>query len=353
MSRRTLALALAFAAIVVFAAEASGVQQVIEIDLSAGRDVINDDERSISIPHRWIAIDHERSVLFVMDREEPEGVMAFALNSGEWLRTYRAPRGGGPSELPGPIQGLASDHRGGLYLVGASKVLHLDSIGRYVGSWMPRVPAATTVCDLGGRPAVPAQGGVIRQGDDGIDEVIGGALEGANVTGRNLEDAIAAARWLAGSQLWCTADAAYLVAAFEDGADSLHVYDRDGGARKLDVPMDLAVGLNRAWNRGLSPEGDGRGNLVLIGSGADIVGTVTTPETGCYAVLRYSETSIYKEFGGIYADSALVLHRDREATTQDGRRAVTLYSDARRISLHPLRRIEGEACPGMPPVGSR
>ena len=36
-------------------------------------------------------------------------------------------------------------------------------------------------------------------------------------------------------------------------------------------------------------------------------------------------------------------------TRDDGRRQVTIYSEARQVSLHPIRRVSGEPCPGMLP----
>lgn len=73
------------------------------------------------------------------------------------------------------------------------------------------------------------------------------------------------------------------------------------------------------------------------------------PDTGCYGVLRNREYQSHREFLGIYRDSALVFHRDREQVTVDGEKVIWLYAEARQISLNPLRRVSGEPCPGMLP----
>ena len=86
-----------------------GAQQVLEIDYDAGRVVIDDEMRSI----RWeSSIDHERGIVYVRDDEEPEGIMAFSLETGEWIRTYMVPTGDGPQELSRGIHGLSAASAG-------------------------------------------------------------------------------------------------------------------------------------------------------------------------------------------------------------------------------------------------
>ena len=75
----------------------AGGQQVVEIDFANGRDVINDELRAIHLSP--IAIDHGRGALYVRDLAEPNGIMVFSLETGEWLRTYRVPRGEGPDRV--------------------------------------------------------------------------------------------------------------------------------------------------------------------------------------------------------------------------------------------------------------
>lgn len=345
-------LAAAAAAIIVAAAAGSGsvaAQLVLEIDPDAGRDVINDDWRAISIVKRYTAVDHHRSILYVRDAEEPEGVMAFSLVTGRWLRTYPAPTGDGPGELRRGIASLVAGTDGGLYVSGQLRVLQFDSAARFASSWQPRAPPRNAVCDFGGAPAIPTLGGVIRRGPGGEDQSIGaGALAGHEIRASTVEEGIAEARKLSSAKLSCTDRAAYVVLSFESGPDSVLVYTRDGREGRLDLPTDFAEGLT-PWNRRLTPSTDGRGNIVLAGRDTEVPGAIVDPESGCYAVLRHRQPTIYHQFMGIFRDSALVYHRDREETTEDGKKVVKLYSEARQVSLRPLRRVSGDPCPGMLP----
>ena len=119
---------------------AAGGQQVVEIDFANGRDVINDELRAIHLSP--IAIDHGRGALYVRDLAEPNGIMAFSLETGEWLRTYRIPRGEGPGELR-TISRFALASAGGLYVLGQTNVIQLapraasSALGRHGGHGPP------------------------------------------------------------------------------------------------------------------------------------------------------------------------------------------------------------------------
>ncbi|MXX33173.1 MAG: hypothetical protein F4Z50_00290, partial [Gemmatimonadetes bacterium] len=60
-------------------------QQLLEIDFENGRAVIDDDFRAIRFSP--VAFDHARRAIYVRDREEPDGIMVFSIETGEWLRT--------------------------------------------------------------------------------------------------------------------------------------------------------------------------------------------------------------------------------------------------------------------------
>lgn len=130
-------------------------QLVVEIDPVAGRDVINDDYRAISIVNRHVAVDHDRSILYVRDAEEPNGVMAWSLVTGRWIRTYPVPTGDGPQELGDGIASLMAKTDGGLYVSGWVRVLQFDAAARFVSYWQPRAPPRRAVCDFDGEPAIP------------------------------------------------------------------------------------------------------------------------------------------------------------------------------------------------------
>ncbi len=140
---------------------AAGGQQVVEIDFANGRDVINDELRAIQLSP--IAIDHGRGALYVRDLAEPNGIMVFSLETGEWLRTYRVPRGEGPGEA-GEISGFALASEEGLYVLSQTNVIQLDSAGGFVSSWSAWGSRPPALCEFGGHPTITVQGGLKRRG---------------------------------------------------------------------------------------------------------------------------------------------------------------------------------------------
>lgn len=362
---------IALAVVVLYgaAAAAGSAQQVLVIDHENGRDVINDDERAIS---SWgLTVDHRRGELYVRDREEPDGIMVFSVETGEWLGTYHIPIGEGPREVRkrGPNFGpFAVSSSGEFYILGQRKVLHLDSQGDYASHWLPISPNFRAICDFGGQPTISIQGGLRRRGPNGQDETIGsrvveGGYSWLTLPGSNEHESL---MWQ-GARLACTEDAAFVVLPNREeqwqtisptqrtatyrsiGPDSIFVYSLDGEEGRLRVSTEFMDLDEHIWYKNLKPSISGNGNLVLAGGDADVPGAVIDPESGCYAVLRNEEAPPYRQFLGIYADSALIFHRDRVEENRDGQRYVTLYADARQISLRPLRRVSGEPCPGLLP----
>lgn len=334
---------------------AAGGQQVVEIDFANGRDVINDDLRAIHLSP--IAIDHRRGALYVRDREEPNGIMVFSLETGEWLRTYRIPRGEGPGELR-TISGFALAADGGLYVLGHTIVIQLDSAGAFVSSWSPWRSRPPALCEFGGRATIAVQGGLMRRTADGAADIIGTRRPVREYWSQRAgEDSSEIWRWR-GASVACTVDAAFLVLPSRiqvasggirrysyTGPDSILVYSAYGEERVLAVPNGYVD--ERAWNRNMTVSLDTHGNLVVAGPDNLVPGAIIDPRTECYAVLRHREFQLHREFLGIYGDSALVFHRDFDEETADGKRVVTLYADARKVTLNPLRRISGPPCAGM------
>lgn len=143
-------------------APAAAAQQILEVDLSAGRTNIDDEWRSMGSV--VLAVDHDRGILYVNDAEEPEGIMAFSLSTGERIRVLPALEGDGPHEFSQRHSGMTMGPGGRLYVSGVLRVVEFDSTGVPVSSWTPRAPTSKPVCNYGGQPAVPAQNGVIRRG---------------------------------------------------------------------------------------------------------------------------------------------------------------------------------------------
>ncbi len=77
--------------------QAGSAQHIVEIDYSAGRTILQDEWRAIRLSD--LAADWDRNLLYVHDPEEPDGIMVFSLETGEWVRTISTPRGDGPTDL--------------------------------------------------------------------------------------------------------------------------------------------------------------------------------------------------------------------------------------------------------------
>lgn len=341
-------------------ATAADAQQVLMIDTAVGRVIIDDEWRAIRTMED-MPLDRTRAVLYVTDSEEQEeGVMAFSLETGEWIRTIPTPEGDGPRELSRGISGMSLGRDGRLYVAGFVRVLEFDPLGQYVSNWRPQVETVWDVCEVDGEPAIVAGTGVVRRGADGADEGFGRVIADRRTT-TTRETATGYIQTASGfpPRIACTDDTAYVVTTVAEGSDSVLVYRRNGEIEGWAVPTALTETLDdctvpgrlvelpcTAWPRYRKPFLDGQGNLVLIGHDIEVPGAIIDPETGCYAVVRKPGKSF--DYGAlhIYQDSALVF---RNIAWGDDQGRFTLSSTANRVSLHPLRRVSGEPCPGMLP----
>ena len=351
-------------AMIAFGTAHAGAQQVLEVDFEAGRTIIDDEWRSMF--HHDVAVDWARSILYVRDDEEPEGVMAFSLETGAWIRTIPTPTGDGPQELTHGFRGLAIAPGGGLHVSGLLRVIEFDPLGRFVRTWTPEVPTREAVCDLGGVPAVPTQGGVVRRGPDGDENIGPVQANGRALKAPTLEEGVSISRTLASSRMACFEGTAYVVSSYEAGQDSVFVYRHGEGERKITLPTDFldddcvrqatVNGVTvraecRVWNRRLRPSFDDLGNLVLLGNDKTVQGAIINPETGCYAMVRTPSNRVHW-VARIRADSALVFRNatGREYIEGLGEMDVTYGNSATTLMMSPLRRVSGEPCEGMLPT---
>ena len=345
---------------------AADAQQVLEIDYTTGRTIIDDEWRYMRTAD--LAVDRTSRILYVIDAEEPEGIMVFSLETGELIRTVRTPEGDGPWEFPSGRRSTSIAPDGGLYVSGLGRVVEYDALGAVVSSWSPDWKLSQNVCDFGGEPAIPIPFGVTRRGSAGADDVIAPTqAEDDAPENRTLEESLAFHTTHGGARIVCTETTAFVVRSYTEGPDSVFVYHRSGEAETVAVPSDFAewegceqreartpsgqpVGRVpcRVWNRGLTPSIDDRGNLVLLGEDFDFAGTIINPVTGCYAIVRKDPSTDKSRIPvRILGDSVLVLHNHSEPNENGG---TTYYTDsANRVSLHPLRRVSGEPCAGMLP----
>ena len=342
-------------------AHGAAAQQVLEIDTAVGRVIIDDEWRAIRST-RDVPLDRTRAILYAKDDEEPEAVMAFSLETGEWIRTIPTPEGGGPRELERGMTGMTLGRDGRLYVAGYVRVIEFDPLGQYVSNWRPQTEVVSDVCELDGQPAIVASTGVIRRGPDGEDEGFGrGLVDRRETTTEETARGILRSTYGSGPRIVCTDDAAYVVASNAEGSDSVFVYHRSGEMTSLAVPTEFTdpgddCKVERSfgttvmefsctnWAVELKPTLDGQGNLVLLGRHYQVPGAIIDLETGCHAVVRKPETSWDYDALHIYQDSALVFHYASWENDQGG---FTLSGAANRVSLYPLRRISGAPCPGM------
>ena len=328
---------------------AAAAQQIVEIDYSSGRDLIDNRWRSIELDPQWMALNHDLGTFYVLDSEEPTGVMAFSLDDGEWVRTFHVPMGDGPGELPKRWSGVAAAPDGGLFVAGVKKVIEYDSAARYVSTWLPgpTFPSNTGVCAWDGQPAVPVHSAVFRRTPDGGGKGLGPQFNADRPYGTVTSEDELTDRWgrVLLASVACTREAAYVI--YDAGVDSVAVFSISGEETHLDIPTEV-VGP-RTNTRRLEPSIDNRGNLVLSSTDRSFPGAILKTDGSCHAVIQNRERESQKAFVHVYADSALVFHRVTEVRNVDGREVHVLYAEADRVSLHPFRHVSGERCPGILP----
>lgn len=359
-------------------------QHVVEIDYSAGRTIID---------HEWRAMnsddampDWDRGRLYVRDREEPDGIMVFSLETGAHITTIRIPRGEGPFEIKDKWRRMALADDGGLHISGDRRVITYDPNYQPIRTWTPRAPPSWAICDIGGKPAVPTTGGVLRHEMETIGpSAIADTARVIDKPGRSVGEAGALLHEATGemtlARLAFTDAMAILVRGYlrhqgentmmsQGQPDSVFIYHRNGAVARANVPNDYVdadcqttstfggrtVSLPcRPWNGRLNPSFDERGNLVLSTSHRDIAGAIIDLDTGCYTLVRKNpgtrdnildaDADMHIRMIGVRGDSILTFHNDR-GTAPDGK--PTFFSNsAVKAALHPVRTVSGEPCAGM------
>ena len=372
MNRPTPPWVVVFAVLVAFSAQVqpAEAQQALEIDFDSGRTILDNEFRSLGA--HLVAVDWDSGILYADDDEEPEGIMVFSLKTGEWLRTISTPKGEGPYEFPQGRAGMSLRPGGRLYVSGLLRVIEYGPEGAPIHSWNPEAPMSKRVCTLGDAPAVPTQGGVVRRGPDGTTETVGPvAAKGYLVGGETVAEREAVGFQLRTARIACLDDVAYVALSYDEGPDTVFAYHAGGEERRVPVPLEGAVpgaecqlaamrgqsgrvvrpaGPCPHWSRGAQLSFDDFGNLVLFGADMLTHGAIIDPETGCHALI-HSTTLMSHAPVGIHADSVLVYHNRRIDRIRDGKPVtVAGLGSSPKVSIHPLRRISGEPCPGMLPT---
>lgn len=305
-------------------------QQVLETIPESGRTIISESFRAISMHPRLMATDAERRLVYVHDGEEPNGVMAFSLVTGERLAVISVSAGDGPGELRGPIQRIVLAEHGGLYVAGAGRMLEFDAGHRFLSSWSGPLFGGVA-CELGGEPAGLTAQGLARRGTDGTNETVG------QWKMEEVDDVI-------GATLVCRGDDAYVMKVADTGPPTVHLI-RDGApADDIPIPAGHLDGPE-LW-MGLV----GSSLLIQPRDDPDLLGMVIDPLTGCHALIRNKGRSD-DLVAGIYQDSAVVVHKGvTRIRRPDGITVVTVAATGSEVSLVPLRRVSGDPCSGMLPT---
>ena len=211
-----------------------------KIDFDGGRTIIDYEFRSLG--YHLVAVDWDSGILYTDDDEEPDGIMAFSLETGEWLQTIRTPTGEGPYEFPWGRSGMALRPGGGFYVSGLMRVVEYDAEGFPVNSWTPRGPMSRAVCALGGAPVVPTQGGVARRGIDGTTELTGPVVaRGLSVRAETEAERTRLVLQLQVARIACLDDVAYVARSYDEGPDTVFAYHADGEVGRVPVPLEGAV----------------------------------------------------------------------------------------------------------------
>ena len=357
----------------------ASAQQVVEIDYTAGRTIIDSEWRAMhSSP---VMADWDSGRLYVRDAEEPDGIMVFSLETGEHLRTIQAPRGDGPFEFSQGWRSMALASDGGLHVSGGRRVITYDPSYQPTRSWTPRVPVAGAVCDIGGLPVVPTQRGALRYEDETIGpRAIADTLYHSSDRFRSVEAVASELQSMSlramFTRMICTNEMAIVVATYStmhqlspefsrpvsSGADSIFTYHLDGSTERVIIPLGNVdedenctetIGLSgrtfempcESWAARMQPSLDDSGNLVLSSLDHRIAGVIIGMDTGCHALVRKDEDEDkHIRMVAVRGDSVLVFHADRDV--RSGRPTI-FPNNSVKASVHPVRRVEGEPCAGM------
>ena len=336
---------------------AGSAQQVVEVDISSGRQIIDDEWRSINTGPEYVALDRISGFLYVEDGEDRNALMVFSMETGERVRTVPVPTGDGPGELSGGWIGISAVSGEGVFVKGHNSVLEFDTAGQLISAWRPEAPRSTDVCNFGGQPAVPVHNAVLQRTPTG-DRGIGPRFVPGRLSDPDLTVFVA--------DVDCTRDVAYVLFPNRDVLSlrdvqllrqgqppkvtdyesliSLVAYSSDGET-SLTIPGELFDSSGGPYGLSL----DDHGNLVLLTTFRGVQGAIFGADGGCYAVVRTDGWDTQHKFMRVYADSALVFRRITETRNVGGRETRVMYQDADGVSLHPFRHVSGDPCPGILP----
>ena len=320
-------------------------QQVLEVDIDAGRELAGGVEYLFSNG----VVDYDRRLVLVVEAADPLAVTAYSLDGGAVQGVFG---GGQPGDGPGELTQLYATAVGpeGIFVSGPRRVLYWSWSGTLLHQWAPTAPSTNELCSFKGRPAVTLQKGLVYRGDDGESVAVGGEarlwLDQSAAPG----DAFRMVRL---TLMTCSDSAAYVL----DGYNHvLTEYKTGVEPRLVAMPAELVEAARErlaqssenhyypGYNKIFLAD-DGR--LVMTTAADGLAGAVVDPQTGRYALLKQKRLSGGQSYVGMFGDSIVTLESSREpARTRmvDGRDVRVFYGDKTHIFVRPRRRTEGEPC---------
>ena len=332
-------------------------QERLRIDHEAGREIVNDWTRAF-LGHVF-DIDHEAGLVYTVDFADPLSVTVFSLIDGTLVGTFGGGEGAGPGEFQ-TLDALAGAD-GGVLMADHLRVDRRDRDGILVWSWLPgsEVP---DVCAFQEEVAIPTRGGgTVARTTEGGALPLGNPDATRPVSADDYDTAVRLDGEFMSSNIACIGDVAYVQAG-----NTLSGHTLDGRTFAVPIPGEFQEAARRRrepapsgdrgyanWYGDLSHDGAGRLVLTMVHwrlGDIEAVGAVIEPRSGCYSlVVEPGGAKMFRQFMGVYRDSAVVYYRGQSVRTMRGREMTVIDPEAFMIALRPLRPAGGTPCEGAGP----
>ncbi len=369
------------AGLVLGVAGQGAAQAVLELDLQAGRTVVDDpyyvfnpfgavdyDRRLVYVVAstartgvmRFLAAENDRRLVYAVELADPMVAQAYSLADGSVVGTYGGREGEGPGEVLW-IEGLAASPDGVL-MGGRGTVVHWRLSGEMISTWRPTSPMVREVCFSHGRPVVAAQKGVVVRAENGRSVAVGNGAASPVVQAQVGADPHAASA--RDVRMACVGSVAYVLAG-----DVITGYGAGASPQPIPVPPEIAEVARRRRATSdprsgvLAPYSalfaDDRGRLVVTVLDRAVTGAVIDPAGGCYELFSVAAPPTMRHYLGMAADSLIFVESVQEPLTEvvDGKREVAtgeyqgrdvpkMVNWPRSIAIRPLELVSGQRCGG-------
>ena len=328
-------------------ASAAAPQQVLEVDMNAGREIVGGLEYLFGLE---AVVDYDRRQVLITEVTDPLAVTAYSLDDGSVQGVFGGgPAGDGPGELT-QVEAVALGPDGVL-VAGGRRVLYWGWSGTLLHQWTPTAPRTNTLCAFNGRPTVPLQRGMVFRGDDGESVALDGeaGLE-FDFSAGSVTDVTRAS---SSTFLACADSVAYRL----DGYNHVLTEHKLGAEpRVVAIPAEVTEAARKRMEASSGSGFDyGYNNLFLTDDGRLVVethtwgvtGAVVDRATGCYALLQNDTSPSSRSYVGMFGDSVVTLEASREpmkTMVVKGKRYPVFSTDRSYIFVRPVRSTSGEPC---------